>query len=50
MSALAPVRGVSKPGFSATSAALWVAVAVIPPAEISQPAVQVEWRECSCEL
>ena len=50
MSALAPVRGVYKPDFSPTSAALRVAAAVIPPAEISQPAVQVERSECSCEL
>lgn len=50
MSALAPVCGGHKPGFSATSAALWVAAAVIPPVEISQPGVQVEWSEGSCEL
>lgn len=47
---LLPMCGVHKPGFTATSAALWVAAAVIPPVEISQPGVQVEWNECSCEL
>lgn len=50
MSALAPVHGVYKPDFSPTSAALRVVAAVIPPAEILQPAIQVEWSECSYEL
>lgn len=47
---LAAVHGAYKPDFSPTSAASRVAAAVIPPAEIVQPAIQVEQSECSCEL
>lgn len=50
MTALAPVRGVYKADFPPTSAALRVTAAVIPPVEVLQPAIQVEWSECSCEL